>query len=362
MKTYPNQKIITINKAKTDKQNTYATINKECLIKAVTELKHNELKIYLYLASNQNGYQLALSSADVAEKTNASKRKIQEAINSLIEKGYLVETGANSYDFIEDTVYKKDIVYEKDTVMCTKSTQVCVQKVHMDVYKKDTEIVQDNTINNTTDSTNANAPLSDCSLSESIQNKIKSVVGIDVKKNTVDAITAITGSEVDEEIISNIVDQCANLFTGGSSGYRFTILKNKIAELYPEQLKIKKQNIEEEAEKKRRQEEINKEIEAAQPEIEQNKEQLTALCSILFPEREVDDRMLTCVCKRIDKIKDVDAFIDYHKKNPSVSINCKGFEQTYNTIKSVSDEYVNPIDYYITYVQDMMRYEQSIGA
>lgn len=113
---------------------------------------------------------------------------------------------------------------------------------------------------------------------------------------------------------------------------------------------------------KQRQEEINQQIRAAQPEINKNREQLTALCSILFPDREVDDRMLACVCKRIDKIKDVDAFIDYHKKNPSVSINCKGFEQTYNTIKSVSDEYVNPIDYYITYVQDMMRYEQSIGA
>ena len=359
MKTYPNQKIITINKAKTDRQNTYATINKECLMKAVTELTHNELKIYLYLASNQNGYQLALSSADVAEKTNASKRKIQEAINSLIEKGYLAETGTNSYDFIEDTVYKKDIVYEKDTVMCTKSTQVCVQKVHMDVYKKDTEIVQDNIINNTTDSTSAKAPLSDCSLSESIQNKIKSVV---VKKNTVDAITAITGSEVDEEIISNIVDQCADLFTGGSSGYRFTILKNKIAELYPEQLKIKNKNIEEEAEKKRKQEEINQQIKAAQPEIEQRKEQLTALCSILFPGREIDDGLLTGAFKYSKKIEDVDAFLEYHKKNPNVNMNCKGFIDTYNKLKCISDEQINKIDCYIRVVQDWMRYEQAIGA
>ena len=116
MKTYANQKVITINKAKTDRENTYATINKECLMKAITELTHNELKIYLYLASNQNGFQLALSSADIADKTNASKRKIQESINSLIEKGYLVETGSNSYDFIEDTMYKKY------TGVCTKST------------------------------------------------------------------------------------------------------------------------------------------------------------------------------------------------------------------------------------------------
>ena len=159
MKTYPNQKVITINKAKADKENTYATINKECLMKAITELTHNELKIYLYLASNQNGFQLALSSADISEKTNASKRKIQESINSLIEKGYLVETGSNSYDFIEDTVYKKDTgymykkytgdVHEKDTGICTKSTQDCVQKVHSNVYKKDTEILHYNTLYNT---------------------------------------------------------------------------------------------------------------------------------------------------------------------------------------------------------------------
>lgn len=151
MKTYPNQKVITINKAKADRENTYATINKECLMKAITELTHNELKIYLYLASNQNGFQLALSSADIADKTNASKRKIQESINSLIEKGYLVETGSNSYDFIEDTMYKKYTgdVHEKDTGICTKSTQECVQKVHSNVYKKDTEILHYNTLYNT---------------------------------------------------------------------------------------------------------------------------------------------------------------------------------------------------------------------
>ena len=150
MKTYPNQKVITINKAKADRENTYATINKECLVKAITGLTHNELKIYLYLASNQNGFKMALSSADIAEKTNASKRKIQESINSLIEKGYLVETGSNSYDFIEDTMYKKYTwdVHEKDTGICTKSTQDCVQKVHSNVYKKDTEILHYNTLYN----------------------------------------------------------------------------------------------------------------------------------------------------------------------------------------------------------------------
>lgn len=101
MTTYPNQKIIKINKAKANKENTYSIINNDCLFSAMRELTHNELKVFLYLASNQNEYTFALSTNDLAEKTGASKRKIQEAVNSLIEKGYIVCQQGNLYDFLE---------------------------------------------------------------------------------------------------------------------------------------------------------------------------------------------------------------------------------------------------------------------
>lgn len=102
MTTYPNQKIVTVFKAEANKEHTYAVINKDALFRAARELTHNELKVFLYLASNQNEYCLALSTADIAEKMGANKRKIQEAINGLIEKKYIEHMVGNSYDFYEE--------------------------------------------------------------------------------------------------------------------------------------------------------------------------------------------------------------------------------------------------------------------
>ena len=151
MDTNPNQKVITVKKALADKDHTYTIINKDCLMRAASDLTHNELKIFLYLASNQPDFELALSSSDIATKMNANKRKIQESINTLIEKGYLVATGANTYDFIEDGgMSKKDTpMHEKDTGVCPSGTQGCVQKGHRGMSKKDTEILHNTTYNNT---------------------------------------------------------------------------------------------------------------------------------------------------------------------------------------------------------------------
>lgn len=168
-KTEANQKVIKVNKVKVNKGTTYTVIDNNVLFNAIQELKHNELKVFLYMASNQDGFEFALSTKHVAEVTGANQRKIQEAINTLIEKGYLIQAGENSnvYMFYEDnTMYKKDIadldsvqkvqddVYQKDIGVCTKSTEGGVQKVHSPMYKKDIEIIQDNTNNNTIYNTN----------------------------------------------------------------------------------------------------------------------------------------------------------------------------------------------------------------
>lgn len=159
-KTVANQKIVKICKAKTDKGNIYGILNKDCSMRAMRELKHNELKVYLYLVLNQDNYDLALSTKDISEKTKANQRKIQEAINGLIEKGYLkqIEDGSNIYIFYEDNaMHKKDManlsdvpkghtpMYNLDIAPCTKSTPP--------LSKKDIEILQDITYNNTNNNT-----------------------------------------------------------------------------------------------------------------------------------------------------------------------------------------------------------------
>lgn len=158
MNTYPNQKIITIKKAESNKDNIYGIINKDCMCEAMKDLTYNELKIYLYCVTNQDNYEFALSTKDISEKTNASIRKLQEAINGLIKKKYLVpvDENSNKYILLEDKnsirTNSTGYTYEKYVGMRTKGTGY--------TYKKDVEILQDNTniIHNNTDV--ANAPFS----------------------------------------------------------------------------------------------------------------------------------------------------------------------------------------------------------
>lgn len=65
------------------------------------DLKGETLKMWLYLSKNQNGYEFALSRVDAIKWGIGSKSSYDRAIAELKEKGYLVETSKNHYDFYE---------------------------------------------------------------------------------------------------------------------------------------------------------------------------------------------------------------------------------------------------------------------
>lgn len=166
MKTYANQKVITINKIRVNKENTYMTIKKECLLNAIVGLSHNELKIYLYLASNQNGFKMALSSSDISDKLNIHVRNVQIAINALIDKKYIKQQQGNQYVFC-DTPMQADDDASKTLVGEDNASKILVGECinhSQDVHKtlvgdaqntrsnaSETlvEIIHDNTLNNT---------------------------------------------------------------------------------------------------------------------------------------------------------------------------------------------------------------------
>ena len=68
---------------------------------AMIDLKGEALKLWLYLGKNQNGYTFGLSKVDAMKWGIGSKSSYDRAVKELIEKGYLVETSANHYDFYE---------------------------------------------------------------------------------------------------------------------------------------------------------------------------------------------------------------------------------------------------------------------
>lgn len=102
MTTAPNQKTITINGAKHDKQNKYAVINIDAMSKAMALLKPNTYKVWCYMAKNQNNYTFALSCVDVCSFCKMSKPTYLACIQELIDTGYLVNTNGNNYIFYED--------------------------------------------------------------------------------------------------------------------------------------------------------------------------------------------------------------------------------------------------------------------
>lgn len=102
MKSYPNQKIVNIMKAPTSKKNTFMVLNLEALSKASSLLSNSEFKLYVYLASNQDGYAMALSKRAFCDWANCQENTYRSAVNGLIEKGYLVFDTGNVFTFVEE--------------------------------------------------------------------------------------------------------------------------------------------------------------------------------------------------------------------------------------------------------------------
>lgn len=90
MKTYPNQKVIEVtNTIDKGSKKPYLIIHTEYLEAAARELPPVAFKLYLYLASNKDGYRGALSTADFAETYKCDVKSARTAVTTLIEKGYL---------------------------------------------------------------------------------------------------------------------------------------------------------------------------------------------------------------------------------------------------------------------------------
>lgn len=104
IKLFSNQKMVQIHKTKSDKNNLYAIVNIDALMKAMNELSKNEMKIYLSMLANANGYAFAYSPEDISQKTGANKRDLQRCFNTLTDKKYFVQSKNNKklYHFFEN--------------------------------------------------------------------------------------------------------------------------------------------------------------------------------------------------------------------------------------------------------------------
>ena len=143
--TSPNQKTITVCKELCDNQHYYTMINLNALERAAIDLKSGAFKLWVYLAKNQNNFTFGLSNKAVAEQFGIKKDQYDSAVKELIEKGYLIETAKNKYEFKE--------IAEKTTFKNGEKPQL--KEVKNNYQKQENPItnITDNTINNTKEKT-----------------------------------------------------------------------------------------------------------------------------------------------------------------------------------------------------------------
>lgn len=97
MYTVPNQKVIHITKEKY-KEN-FLQIGIDEWQTACKELAPAAFKLYLYLASNANGFDLALSAAAVQNAIGLKKTAYYDSFKELENKGYITLKQGNIYTF-----------------------------------------------------------------------------------------------------------------------------------------------------------------------------------------------------------------------------------------------------------------------
>lgn len=99
--TAPNQKVVHVNRQKCDKN--FLQISKENWYAVNKDLGPYGLQLYLYIAGNKDGFDLALSQEAAEQEAGIKKTTYHSYVKTLIAKGYLVPRKENSniYDFYE---------------------------------------------------------------------------------------------------------------------------------------------------------------------------------------------------------------------------------------------------------------------
>ena len=232
---YPNQKVAEVHKEPVDKDHVYGMFNKEALMASLRNLLPNELKVFIYLASNQSGFVTALSTEYIAEVIGANKDGVRVAIRGLIEKGYLVKNHGNYYDFYEvpqcDEMNDDNRIVREKPSQLTGNTLVVNGKSSVYPDENQGEIIHEITLNSTEDYSKKDFSSDVLSRFNFIFEKIK----VGCHKHTIGRLEEVAGTSIDPRVLNRLVEQNWSAFENGMNqpeGYRFVTLVNLTKEQY----------------------------------------------------------------------------------------------------------------------------------
>ena len=229
---YPNQKIVTVHKAVVDEKNIYMRLNKKAMIEACKKLRGLELNAFLYLSSNQDKYEMALSTEDMAQQMGGSVRSYQTAIRSLIEKGYLVQNHKNHYDFYDfpDNVKTTDVNTQEDAVQPEENCPL--NNVKTSLYKAEKHVeIKNNIKKKKEENNNKDLFVENSEEWKNITKRIKvNFLPISIKR-----LSEAANTEVQPKVINRIISYNTSAFDNHmdkSEGYRFNTLLNLVKTHY----------------------------------------------------------------------------------------------------------------------------------
>lgn len=129
MYTYANQKVIHIEKEKY--KDNFLQIGIAEWQAASKDLAPAAFKLYLYLASNADGFNLALSQAACAEAIGLKNRTYYRAVEELQDKGYITLKQGNIFNFHckpaknDSLANTEKITAKNDSLPAKNDSQTC---------------------------------------------------------------------------------------------------------------------------------------------------------------------------------------------------------------------------------------------
>lgn len=133
--TVPNQRIITIHKEKGTRANLYTMNVLDNLNEAMQTLENKaSFKLYMYLAQNQNDYEMALSSKDFFNTSGCGNTAYISAFEELVEKGYLIKDDLrkNRYDFYDKPQIQEQQENEDIEIPETEVIEITINREDLD--------------------------------------------------------------------------------------------------------------------------------------------------------------------------------------------------------------------------------------
>ncbi len=145
--TVPNQRVVNVHRERA--VSNFLGILNENWQYAARDLGAHALMLYLYLASNADHFQLALSPTAIRNTIGMPPQTYRDQFEKLVMKGYLVQTGGNVYEFYErpQMVQQQNKEVTSDVFENTKTDDVFTPVV-LSSTAENIEINNINRINN----------------------------------------------------------------------------------------------------------------------------------------------------------------------------------------------------------------------